>query len=231
MKRNANTSKLTKAFIESRVSQEEIVSKYLDIPLEVVRDCVEHNHLITSVFRDDDTDGSMGIAYNAKGRLKVRDFGGAGFFDDVYGVVAYVLSIVYERPISTNNKQDFYFILSHIYRTFSYQIDNHINDYDVDESIKNALVKARNKKAIIEIVPRSWNRQDKAIWAKLNVDLNYLNTHFVIPVEQYYIDRLILLLNIKMLKVTLVMLICLVVINLEYILLNYIFHYVIELRN
>ena len=37
MKRNANTSKLTKAFIESRVSQEEIVSKYLDIPLEVVR--------------------------------------------------------------------------------------------------------------------------------------------------------------------------------------------------
>ena len=131
----------------------------------------------------------MGIAYNAKGRLKVRDFGGAGFFDDVYGVVAYVLSIVYERPISTNNKQDFYFVLSHIYRTFSYQIDNRINDYDVDESIKNALVKARKKKAIIEIVPRSWNRQDKAIWAKLNVDLNYLNTHFVIPVEQYYIDR------------------------------------------
>ncbi len=131
----------------------------------------------------------MGITYNAKGRLKVRDFGGAGFFDDVYGVVAYVLSIVYERPISTNNKQDFYFVLSHIYRTFSYEIDNHINDYDVDESIKNALVKARNRKAIIEIVPRSWNRQDKAIWAKLNVDLNYLNTHFVIPVEQYYIDR------------------------------------------
>ena len=147
MKRNANTSKLTKAFIESRVSQEEIVSKYLDIPLEVVRDCVEHNHLITSVFRDDDTDGSMGIAYNAKGRLKVRDFGGSGFFDDVYGVVAYVLSIVYERPISTNNKQDFYFVLSHIYRTFSYEIDNHVNDYNVDESIKNALVKARNKKS------------------------------------------------------------------------------------
>lgn len=151
MKRNANTSKLTKAFIESRVSQEEIVSKYLDIPLEVVRDCVEHNHLITSVFRDDDTDGSMGIAYNAKGRLKVRDFGGAGFFDDVYGVVAYVLSIVYERPISTNNKQDFYFVLSHIYRTFSYQIDNRVNDYDVDESIKNALVKARNKKLLLKL--------------------------------------------------------------------------------
>ena len=190
MKRNANTSKLTKEFIESRVSQEEIMSKYLDIPLEVIRDCVAHNHLITSVFRNDDTDGSMGFAYNIKGRLKVRDFGGSGTFFDVYDVVAYVLSIVYERPISANNKQDFYFVLTHIYRTFSYEIDNHINDYEVDESIKNALVKARQKKAIIEIVPRSWNRQDKLIWSKLNVDLNYLNTHFVIPVDQYYINRI-----------------------------------------
>ena len=107
MKRNINTAHLTKAFIESRISQEDIVSKYLNIPIETVQNCIEHNNLIKSVFRDDDTDGSMGIAYNRKGRLKVRDFGGFGFFEDVYGVVAYVLSIAYERPISTNNKQDF----------------------------------------------------------------------------------------------------------------------------
>lgn len=43
------------------------------------------------------------------------------------------------------------FVLSHIYRTFSYEIDNHINDYDVDESIKNALVKARNKKLLLKL--------------------------------------------------------------------------------
>ena len=54
LKRTPNTSKLTKTFIESKVSQELVVSKYLDIPLEVVKDCVEHNHLIESVFRDDD---------------------------------------------------------------------------------------------------------------------------------------------------------------------------------
>jgi len=189
MRRNVTTSKLTKAFIESRVSQEEIVSKYLNIPLEVVDDCVKHNHLIKSVFRDDDTDGSMGIAYNQKGRLKVRDFGGAGQFFDVYDTVAYVLSIVYERPINPNNKTDFYFILKHIYATFSDDIDNHVNHYEIDEDIKNALVKSRNRKAIIEIVPRSWNNRDKAYWNKLGVNLDYLNTHFVIPVEQYYIDR------------------------------------------
>ena len=82
LKRSPNTSKLTKTFIESKVSQELIVSKYLDIPLEVVKDCIEHNHLIESVFRDDDVNKSMGIQYNAKGRLKVRDFGGFGFFEE-----------------------------------------------------------------------------------------------------------------------------------------------------
>ena len=189
MKRNINTTQLTKAFIESRISQEDIVSKYLNIPIETVQNCIEHNNLIKSVFRDDDTDGSMGIAYNMKGRLKVRDFGGFGFFEDVYGVVAYVLSIAYERPISTDNKQDFYFILKHIYRTFADVIDNREHDYSTDDDIKNALFKSKDRKAIIELVPRSWNKEDKKIWDKWNVNLAYLNTHFVIPVEQYYIDR------------------------------------------
>ena len=189
MRRNPNTTNLTKDYIESKVSQELIVSKYLDIPIEVVQDCIKNNHLITSVFRDDDNNKSMGVQYNAKGRLKVRDFGGFGFFEDVYGVVAYVLSIAYERPISTNNKQDFYFILKHIYRTFADVIDNRQHDYTVDEDIRNGLYKSKNRKAIIEIVPRSWDKIDKTIWNKLNVSLAYLNTHFVIPVDQYYIDR------------------------------------------
>ena len=78
MIRNINTAKLTKTYIESKISQELIVSKYLDIPIEVVKDCIKNNTLITSVFRDTDTNGSMGIQYNVKGRLKVRDFGGFG---------------------------------------------------------------------------------------------------------------------------------------------------------
>ena len=105
MKRNTNTTTITKDYIESKISQESILSKYLNIPIEVVQDCIQKNHLIKSVFRDDDTNGSMGIQYNAKGRLKVRDFGGYGFFEDVYGVVAYVLSLAYERTIETNNNK------------------------------------------------------------------------------------------------------------------------------
>lgn len=189
MRRNPNTINLTKSFIESKISQELIVSKYLDIPLEVIKECIEHNTLIPSVFRDDDNNGSMGIQYNKKGRLKVRDFGGFGFFEDVYGVVAHVLSSVCERRIDTNNKQDFYFVLKHIANTFRDIIDNKEIDPMVDKVIKNALSKCKKNKAIIDIVSRSWNKQDKVIWNKLGVNLSYLNSHFVIPVEQYYINR------------------------------------------
>lgn len=189
MIRNVNTTNLTKAYIEERVSQELIVSKYLNIPIEVVRDCIENNNLITSVFRDNDTNGSMGIQYNAKGRLKVRDFGGFGFFEDVYGVVAYVLSIAYGRKIETNNKQDFYFVLKHIANTFSELINGTKIDTNIDETVKKAISLGKKRRPIIEIVPRSWNKSDKEYWNHLGVNLGYLNTNFVVPVDQYYIDR------------------------------------------
>ena len=188
MKRNISTSKLTKAFIESKVSQVKIMAYYLDIEEEVINDCIEHNHLIPSVFRDDDYNGSMGFTFNNKGRLKVRDFGGAGIFCDVYEAVGYVLSLAYDRPINCNNKQDFYFILQHIAHTFSEYIDGTKIDIDTID-IASAINKGKSKKRIIEIVPRSWNRYDKDIWGRWGIDLGYLNTHFVIPVDQYYIDR------------------------------------------
>ena len=189
MKRNPNTTNLTKKYIESKISQEAIVSKYLDIPMDVVLDCINHNRLITSVFRDDDFNKSMGIQYNAKGRLKVRDFGGWGFFEDVYGVVAYVLSIAFERKIETNNKQDFYFVLKHIAYTFSDLIDGKTIDPNVQPMLANAVAKGKTRKAIIDIAPRSWNKYDKDIWGRWGIDLSYLNSHFVIPVEQYYVNR------------------------------------------
>ena len=189
MKRSVSTTNLTKEYIESKISQELIVSRYLNIPIEIVQDCIKHNHLIESVFRDDDTNKSMGIQYNAKGRLKVRDFGGFGYFEDVYGTVAYVLSLAFERKIETNNKEDFYFVLKHIAYTFSDIIDGKEVDPNLNPLIANAIAKGKKKKPIIDIAPRSWNKYDKDIWGRWGVDLSYLNTHFVIPVDQYYINR------------------------------------------
>ena len=189
MKRSVTTSTLSKDYIESKISQENIMSKYLDIPVEVIIDCVNNNTLIKSVFRDDDTNGSMGFTFNKKGKLKVRDFGGFGFFGDVYDVVAHILSLVYNRKIEPNNKQDFYFILKHIAETFSDIIDNKATDENIDSEIQEAIRRGKKNKPIIEIAPRSWNKQDKEIWEHWGISLQYLNTHFVIPVDQYYINR------------------------------------------
>ena len=189
MKRGIGTTHLTKDYIESKISQVAIMAKYLNIPIEIINDCIEHGHLIKSVFRDDDTNNSMGFAFNRKGRLKVRDFGGAGFFEDVYGTVAYVLSLICERRIEPNNKQDFYFILKHIAYSFSDIIDGKAVDETLDETISDAIKKGMSRKTLIEIVPRSWNQDDKTYWNSLGVSLGYLNTNFVVPVEQYYINR------------------------------------------
>lgn len=189
MKRTVNTANLTKDYIESKVSQVSIMSRYLDIPIEVINDCIEKGHLITSVFRDDDNNKSMGFTYNRKGRLKVRDFGGAGFFEDIYGVVGYVLSLICERIIEPNNKQDFYFILKHIAYTFSDIIDGKEVDPLIDSTISSAIKKGMSKKTIIEVVTRTWNDADKKYWNNLGVSLGYLNTNFVYPVDQYYINR------------------------------------------
>ena len=186
--RNINTSNLTKAYIESKISQVKIMAYYLDIDEAVIKDCIEHNTLIHSVFRDDDFNGSMGFTFNVKGRLKVRDFGGTGFFADVYETVAYVLSLAYDRQINCNNKQDFYFILQHIANTFNEYINNEKIDVEAID-VKSAINKGKLKKHIIEIAPRSWNKYDKDIWGRWGIDLSYLNTHFVIPVDQYYINR------------------------------------------
>lgn len=191
MKRSVANSILTKNYIESKISQELIMSTYLDIPVSTIIDCVNKNILIPSVFRDDDKNGSMGFTFNKKGKLKVRDFGGFGFFGDIYDVVAHILSLIYNRRINPGNKQDFYFILKHIANTFSDIIDGKVKDENIDYTIQSAIRKGKKTKAIIEIVPRSWNRYDKEIWKKWGVSLKYLNTHFVIPVDQYYINRTI----------------------------------------
>lgn len=189
MNRNPYTTNLTKSYIESKVSQISIMSKYLDIPVEVIEECIASNKLIPSIFRDDDVNGSMGFTYNKVGKLKVRDFGGAGQFMDVYDTVAYILSLICGRKIETNNKQDFYYILKHIANTFSDIINNKSVDENITEIIRGAIETSKKRRPIIELVPRSWNKYDKEYWNSIGVDLPYLNTHFVIPVEQYYIDR------------------------------------------
>lgn len=191
MQRNIQNVKLTKSYIEENIDQIDIMSRYLNISRDVIEHCIVKGTLIKSVFRTDDKNNSMGFAFNSKGKLKVRDFGGFGFFGDIYDVVGYVLSNTNDRAYNCNNKQDFYLILLHIANTFRDVLNNELVDESVNASIVRALNTGKNKRTIIEIVPRYWNRKDSSVWEKWNITTNFLSTNFVIPVDQYYINKVI----------------------------------------
>lgn len=186
--RSVNQYSLTTKYIESKISQELVASKYLNIPIETVNDCIEFNTLIKSPLRKNDHHGSFGFQYNKKGKLKIRDFGGY-FFGDIYDLVAYIISYKHGKVINVSNKQDFYLVLQDIAETFRNIIYGEAidptNDIDVDK-IKNVI---RNQKAIIEIVIREFNEKDVDIWRKWGISLQDLNTNFVYPIDQYYINR------------------------------------------
>lgn len=178
---------LTKDFILSKVSQELIMSRYLGVPIEVINDCVVNNTLICSPLRVDHHP-TFGFAFNNKHKLKARDFNGS-FFCDCFDVVAYVLSFKTGRQIDVNTKADFYYILKHIAYTFS---DIIYEGKVVEENeilLKETINRIKNSKSIIEVVVREWNNKDKKIWEKWKLSLHWLNTHFVVPVDQMYINR------------------------------------------
>lgn len=178
---------LTKDFILSKVSQELIMSRYLGVPIEVINDCVVNNTLICSPLRVDHHP-TFGFAFNNKHKLKARDFNGS-FFCDCFDVVAYVLSFKTGRQINVNTKADFYYILKHIAYTFS---DIIYEGKVVEENeilLKETINRIKNSKSIIEVVVREWNNKDKKIWEKWKLSLHWLNTHFVVPVDQMYINR------------------------------------------
>lgn len=178
---------LSVEFILSKVSQELIMSKYLNVPIDVINDCITNNTLICSPLRID-KHPTFGFAFNNKHKLKARDFNGM-FFGDVFDVVAYVLSFQTGRQINVNSKADFYYVLKHIAYTFRNIIYNGEVIEENEILLKETINRIKSSKSVIELVVREWNNNDKKLWSKWGISLHYLNTHFVVPVEQMYINR------------------------------------------
>lgn len=191
MSRNVNTSTLSKDAILSKVSQISIFAKYFDISPQIIQRCIDTGNLICSPIRVD-VHPTCGFKYDNKGRLKFKDFSGY-FWGDCFDAAALVISKIYnERNINISNKEDFIFVLKHIKQTFSNIFYNKETDpYLNDDNIKNALNVIRNQKQHIELVVREWNEADYAYWLQFGINLQYLNTHFVYPVDQFYINRTI----------------------------------------
>lgn len=187
MGRNINSSNLTKDYILKNVAQETIFSTYLNIPKDLIINCINTGELICSPLRYD-KHPTCGFRYDNKGRLKLKDFAGY-FWGDCFDLVAYIMSNIYNTDIRVNNKKDFISVLRHITLTFKNIFYGEERDELLDTKIVEALNTIRKKKSIIEVVVREWNKSDEDYWKQFGISLKYLNINFVFPVEQYYIDR------------------------------------------
>ena len=187
MGRGVSTIKLNKQYILSKVSQISIFSAYLNLSDALVQHCIDTGELIISPLRDD-YHPTCGFRYDAKGKLKFRDFAGY-FWGDCFDLVAFIMNNMYKSNLDVSNKHDFIKILKHITFTFKDIFYGKEKDINLINEINAAVINIKRDKPIIELVVRDWNKNDIDYWKKLNVPIDYLNLNFIHPVEQYYINR------------------------------------------
>ena len=185
--RSINSSKLTKQSVLSKVSQVTIMATYLNLSDKIVQYCIDSGELICSPLRDDNHP-TCGFRYDNKGKLKFRDFAGY-IWGDCFDIVAYVMTFIYNKQYDVSKKEDFVKVLRHITFTFKDIFYGQEKDINLINSINTAITNIKHSKPIIELVIRQWNEDDKKYWAQFGISLQYLNLHFVYPVEQYYINR------------------------------------------
>lgn len=185
--RNINNTKITRTEILKKISQESIFSAYFNISLETIKHCIETGELICSPIRED-IHPTCGFKYDNKGRLKMKDFSGL-WWGDCFDAVATILTTIYDRQFDVSNKKDFIDILRHVTFTFK----NIYYGTEIDPYISSSIIKAINHikqtKQIIEVVVRQWSKEDEDYWRQFGISIGILNTNFIYPVDQYYINR------------------------------------------
>lgn len=187
MKRTIGNYKTTKDFILNKISQITIFSAYTGIDVSTIETCISKGKLISSPFRED-KHPSFGFKYDSKGKLKGRDFAGY-WWGDCIDAAATVISEMIGRPLDVSNKEDFMYVLKHIVYKFRNIFYGEETDVNFNKAIDACITNIRSNKQIIKIVTRSWNQDDSKYWNKYGISLNFLNTHFVYPIEEFYINE------------------------------------------
>lgn len=173
--------KLSKDYILEHISQEQIFAEVFNISLADIDHCISTGDLIHAPYRDDN-DASFGFKYDAKGKLRGKDFGNY-FWGDCFDAVGFVYHL------NPNNRQDFGRILEMTAKLFN--IHKYANR---GSSVSKRLSLARNKKEkpklTIDIRPRKINIHDAEYWYhKYNINRNTLKHYDVIPVYDVYFNN------------------------------------------
>lgn len=168
---------LTKKYILDRITQEEIMEKYLGI--SVVLDVL----ICAPPIIRQDTNPTCSFYYNQHGRLRFRDFSGY-FWGDCFDVVAKAIGVDSSTP------KGFQMILHTIakdFRIHKYTDSKEVAKYNkitYDFFIKKKI----KKKKIFKIIPRRYNYHDMAYWSKRNINETLLYAGKVYPAQEIYIS-------------------------------------------
>lgn len=174
--------KLTKKYVLDRISQEDIMGKFLGI--QVTNETLKSNS-INSPYRTDNNP-SCNYYYNDYGRLRFTDKT-TGLNYDCFDVVARSLKI----DVST--KQGFMFVLNEIaqaFRIHKYSDYKEVKKYQI---IKNDFYKKKNAKPKLtiqfKIEQRKAEYRDLSYWSKGGLSLKDLNgVYFINKIYVAYND-------------------------------------------
>lgn len=163
---------LTKDYILSKISQEQIFEKYLGIS-------VEFNTLLKApaIIRTNDRNPTCSFYYSSNGKLRFRDFGGNYFWGDCFDIVALV------HRLNAQNKKDFNLILDIVARDF--RIHKYENSLNIDTGstydVRDVKGKKEKSKVEFKVKPREWYQQDARFWQQGNITKKYLDLFDVHP--------------------------------------------------
>ena len=174
-----NFEKITKEWILSKITEIEIFSYYLPLPIETIEYSVNNTKLICSPLRAD-KNPTCGF-YIKNNKLRFNDLAGY-FHGDCFDVVAY------HKNLNSNDRRDFNKILEIIAIDFKL-IKGGISTNTINILTTNLV---RKEKPIIDVQYRTWDNKDIQYWKKGGVSINTLENMEVRPVYVAWINSEIL---------------------------------------
>lgn len=168
---------LTKDFILSKITQEQIFEKYLGI--SVTTDGLFKAPLS---LRASDNNPTCSFYYSDNGKLRLRDWAGY-FWGDCFDIVAYL------NRLDSRNKRDFGVILDTIARDFClHKYAGNIVQTGTTFDVRDANTKVK-KKTLITFRARNWMKQDADFWKAGNMTSKGLEEGRVYPCAHIWVNN------------------------------------------
>lgn len=151
--------KITKHLLLEEIGQEQIMSKYSNIDISTIVECIDKSKLICSPLRIDNTP-TVGFYIDHKsGVLRMNDFAGY-FHGDCFDVAAYVYLL------DTRNSQNFAILLERIAKDFKIGIYSEDSTFLTREKDKINKLTQTKPPTVIDITERFWSYVDEKYWIK-----------------------------------------------------------------